>query len=420
MRPCETHRQGKEVGQVSNSGQLRGIIADDVTAIIPAKVSFPDEKYAFMYEGTAGFWAGPSGVGKSLALARLAAWWSRTRGGVCASFAEDPQGMTRYRLEASGADMSKIRLARYMIPGELDQLEEDLLASGETLVIVDTAKKHIQAPMTKWAEALDPLTGLLDRTGAVMILTHHTIKNVKKGADWRAAVGGSAEGLVGTCRWGVLYGNRPDDAAQTLAVPVKDQFDEESPALAFEFDQEDFDFDINGKTVQRPVSYLRIAETGIKQWNVNNAVEVVYVQGDAGKRGPDPEARKQAFEFITEALKDGARTVKDAWRCDKNPDGVAHPSGDPAKRECGYIAGKVGASKGQCPYCGGSISMVRGLMEEAEGEGISWGTVKRAAPMLPVVSAPKGSSSAPSGVLHFWRLPDGHPKMCPNYVSVLP
>lgn len=394
----------------ATNSQLRGIIADDVSASIPEKVAFPDDKYGFMYEGTVGFIAGPSKTGKSLALVKLAAWWSRTRGGVVASFAEDPAGMTKYRLEASGADMTKIRLARYEFPVDFDALETDLLATGETLVIVDTAEKHIRAPMTKWAQTLDPLTGITERTGAVVIFSHHTIKHAKKGADWRAVIGGTSGGLVGSARWGCLYGVRPDDASQRVLVPVADQFDEPSPAVAFEFEQEDFDFDINGQTVQRPVSYLRVSETGIK---IANPAEVVYIQGDASKRGPDPEARKQAFEFITEALKDGARTVKDAWRCDSNPDGDGNGG-------CGYIAGKVGAKSGQCPYCGGSISMVRGLQEEAEGLGISWGTVKRAAPMLPVVSAPKGSSSAKSGVLHFWRLPDGHPKMGPNYVSVLP
>jgi hypothetical protein len=192
-------------------------------------------------------------------------------------------------------------------------------------------------------------------------------------------------------------------------VPVKDQFDEPSPAVAFEFEQEDFDFTINGKSVQRPVSYLTVAEKGVK---IGNPVEVVYLQGENGQRGPSQEKRIEAMEFLTEALKDGCRPVKDAWRCDANPNGDGNGG-------CGYIAGKVGAEKGQCPYCGSSISMIRGLQEDAEGQGISWGTVKRAAPALPVVSAPKGSSSAKSGVLHYWRLPDGHPKLAPNAPSVL-
>jgi hypothetical protein len=61
--------------------------------------------------------------------------------------------------------------------------------------------------------------------------------------------------------------------------------------------------------------------------------------------------------------------------------------------------------------------MVQGLKERAEQDSLSWGgAVKKALGALGcesdrVIGTGKGSHKAPGGLVFYWRLPDGHPKI---------
>jgi AAA domain len=390
---------------------IRGTIAATVKGDVPTKF-WPDTNEPLLYQRSICLAAGPSGVGKSLITVKLAADLTRTAGKVIYCNAEDDPVIQAFRLSASGADMAKVRLGDFVIPDDLDALELAIRYDAAKLVVFDTAEKHINAPIQRWAKPLMQLGHVLKATDCSAMFVHHTNKNVKKNADWRAAIGGATAGLIGTARSIALVGKRPDDAAQIVFCPVKDSYDETPRALAFEFATEEFD-QSDGRSVE--VSYMRLAEKGLA---ITNPVSLVHVAGDGdgdGKHGPSPEKAAEAAEFITETLADGCRPVKDVYRCKANPDSTSTPN-DPS-RKCGHASIKTFEAAGECcPGCGGEMVGVIGLESMAEAASISFHTVKKAKVAISVPSGVKGFGATR---INYWRLPDGHPSLNPNAPEVL-
>jgi hypothetical protein len=385
--------------------------AEDVNGVMPTAYYPGTDSEGTMYEGCLGFVAGPSGASKSLFSDALAKYWTATRGHVIKMDGEDggsQGGMSRFRLEAAGVDMSRVHFAEFSIPGDVERLRaaiDHLQSDGsKCLVIWDTADTWIEAPVQRWGKALHNLAyNVLPQTGATGILVHHTLKNVKKGADWKAAVGGATAGLVGKSRFGFLYGIRPDDSDQRVLITVKDSYrptvvNGSHHALAYEFDEEDVD---DGSGNLRPVSFIRLAEKAVA---ISDPVHCVFLGGDNNSRGPTPEKAAAAAEWLCTQLADGARPVSDVSRC------MTHPDGNPKMLgECGWMSyAKIG--DGSCPYCRGPIKLEQGLKETAELDGISWGgAARKALAALGCENARKGSRTADSGLVFSWRLPDGHP-----------
>ena len=375
---------------------LRGILAADVTGDLPSKF-WPDDDAALFYERSIGVVAGPSGMGKSLSTVKIGADVSRTGGAVIYCNAEDDEVMQRYRFEAAGADLDRVLFATFIFPEDLDALEYAIRATGAKLCVFDTAEKHLNAPVARWSHPLRQCHKLMERTGCTAIFVHHTNKNVRKSADWRAAIGGATSGLVGTARSVALFGVRPDDPSQRLLCPVKDSYDETPRAIAFEFLVEEFEKKDSDDAFE--VAYFGIVERNI---HVTNPTELVVIQGDGDtKRGPSPEKAAEAAAFLTDALQYGAQPVKDAYRCP----GCGH-----------YSVRHIASVNGACPECNGPVTEVEGLETLADAAGISWGTAKRAKQALEVESARKGFGPMS---LNYWRLPDGHPKLAPNAAQVL-
>lgn len=398
--------------------------ADSVEAVIPASYWPGNGDDGIMYEGCLGFVAGPSGAGKSTMLSKVIADWTRTRGPVLWMDSEDggsQGGMSKLRLEAAGADMTQVHYAEFFIPrdnGRLRAAVQALSAGGKKVLIVwDTADTFIEAPIQRWGKALHEIAySVLPETGATGVLVHHTLKHTKKGMDWRAAIGGATAGIVGKSRFGVIFGARPDgDGSQRLMVPVKDSYRNvvENGAfhgIALEFDEEDID---DGTGTLKPVALMRIAE---KKVAISNPVECVFLMGENSQRGPTPEKAAEAADWLKDILSDGAYPTSDVSRC------MTHPDGNPNNTsECGWMSyAKIG--DGSCPYCDGPVQLVQGLKESAEQDEISWGgAARKALAAMGCISDRKGSKTADSGLVFWWRLPDGHPAAStdPSYRSTL-
>lgn len=395
---------------------IRGMLAADVKGDLPKKLQWPDAVDPIFYEGSVNCIAGPSDMGKSTTVIRLVADLSKQGMTIIYGNREDAAAVQAMRLAAAGADMTKVRLASYIIPDELELLEEAIWATSAKMYVMDTALKHINAPVNRNAKPLMALGDVCERTKCAAMLVHHTLKNVRANADWRAAIGGPTDGIQGTARAISLFGVRPDNAAQRVLCPVKDNYGEKPAALAMEFDTEEFDQE-DGPPVE--IAYVNISE---RQLTIANPTALVVVQGQGdGKRGPKPEALRDAAAFLTETLANGPLSVKDCYLCLTNPDGIA-PDGsklkDPEdpKRKCGHKTVKdVQSAKDVCPDCGGPVQAVEGIHSRAEGAEVTAGTLKKTLPHLGVITARKGFGS---GGMWFWRLPDGHPKLAPNAPKV--
>ncbi len=375
----------------------RGILAADVEGKMP-EVFWPDENDPIFYRGSVVTIAGPSGKGKSLSTVLIGAHETRVGGFVIYCNAEDDEGMTKLRFEAAGADLQRIVFDDFNLweESERNRLRAAISFYGATVVIFDTAAQHLDPAQSRWPHTLKAVRRICAEMGCTAFFVHHTNKNVKKGADWRSAIGGTTGGLVGTSRNVALFGSAPDVPDTVLLCPVKDSYRETPKAVRFEFRTTEIEFDDTGDTVD--VGYLGIAEKGV---SVPNPVALVFIQSDE-KRGPSPERAQEAGKFICGVLADGAVPVKDCYLC----------------ASCGHQSYKrVTANQGACPECDGVVTEVKGIETHADEAGISWGTLKRIKGDFGVESGVKGFGP---GKLGWWRLPDGHIKLNPGAVQDLP
>lgn len=355
-----------------------------------------------------GMIGGPSGLGKSTAAFKIAADFSQSYGRVIISSKEDARSVQRDRLEAAGGDIHNVIFDQYDIPRDIDALEREIVAEGIGLVVMDTAAKHIAAPIDKAdhkaAQALSPLADMCDRTGCTVLFIAHTYRNIKaKGSDPLSALPG---GLANTARFALLFGADPADATRLVLTRVKDSYESvRTPtngyrAIAFEWDAVEFIDPIKGTPYE--VGALRIAE---KEVSIGDPLATVRMAKDGdGKSGPSAEKRAEAAEFLSNALAAGPLPVE--------PRG-AHV----CLAGCGYTAGD------SCPKCAGQVTTGPYLKGLVESEGLSWGTILRAQEVIGVV---KGRKPGPNpkkrleGSIAWWRLPDGHPKLHPNAPVELP
>lgn len=396
---------------VAQSDHMRGDFAANVTGDIPGRCW-----HDMLYERSIAAVCGPSGVGKSTIVTRIVADFSATVGNVIYGNAEDDRVMQRFKLEAAGASMDKVRLASYVITAEsdMDELEYAIIAQKVKLVVFDTAAKHIDGPMQRWDRPLVALHHMLQRVDCMALLVHHTNKNVKKSMDWQGAVGGATAGLIGTVRTLALVGKRPDNPDHVLYCPAKDSYAPAADAIAFEFQTEDL-IQANGDLIEVP--YMTIAEKGVK---VANKTALVVVQGEGdGKKGPAPEAAAAAAQFLQETLANGPHPLNDVYLCKTNPDSTKNPDDkDWKSRDCGHMAvHTVEAAGGKCPGCDGKVTQIEGIKSKAEAAMVSMGTIKRAKGPLMIDTDCKGFSK---DRVQYWSLPDGHPSLIagPRNVTV--
>ncbi len=172
--------------------------------------------------------------------------------GVIVLTAEDDAGDTvRPRLEAAGADLSRVRYLPHMevtedgkltqrpwsLPGDIDALREIVDAYAVALVIIDPLSAFLSARVDSHRDqgvrgALFPLTEMAAATGAAVIGIRHLNKDDGGHALYR---GGGSIAIIGAARAGLIVGADPGDETEQrriLAV-TKLNVDVAAPALAY-------------------------------------------------------------------------------------------------------------------------------------------------------------------------------------------
>lgn len=203
---------------------------------------------------------GDPGLGKSTLLADWAARVSRGRPlpdgeggaprGVVLLSAEDGLADTiRPRLEAAGADLSKVvalltvpdeanpvgpgRLPA--IPADLEVIEKLVHDADAALVIIDPLMAYLGPDINAHRDqdvrrALAPLAQLAERLGVAVVLVRHLNKAQSAHALYR---GGGSIGIIGAARCGLLVAADPDDQERRILAPTKANLARPPAALAF-------------------------------------------------------------------------------------------------------------------------------------------------------------------------------------------
>lgn len=306
---------------------------------------------------------GPSGKGKSLCTTKIAADVSTGRGmpdrspaAVIFSNMEDARSISRGRIEVAGGDLDNVYFRHYTIPEDVSELEADINTLGAKLVILDTASKHVSAPIRndqKVAQALTPLQAMCERTGVTVIFVTHTLKHVGRNTDPLLAIGGAVGGLVGSARCVALFGVHPSNPDHRALSWVKNSYGETPKGIVFGIESEPL-YDDRG-FVMATAGALVIEDDDA---DVDALALVTSRPAEDGASVPT-EKRAAAAEWLTSVLANGPVAVAD-------------------------------------------------LKIEAENEGHSWGTIRRAEEGIGIEKPRDGFGK---GSTVFWRLPDDHPAL---------
>ncbi len=290
-------------------------------------------------------------LGKSLLSVFLAAETSRRGHGVIFSNVEDsPSHVLRPRLEAAGANLSRVHFWHPTLPKDIELLEKKIIDLKARLVVMDPMSAHLTTSIYNDQEvrrSLTPLTAMAARRNCAIIGVHHTIKNI--GNHPLAAVGGSGGGLPAAARVIFAFGLHPDNEDERVLAPIKFNIGVMPKSVTFEMDEQSFTITKGKKTQDITAGRLGMLDDEAEI----SAMKVLM----ASQGNLSAEKKAAAAEWLTELLCDGAKKSAE-------------------------------------------------IQQAANLEGIAWRTLRRAADDIGVVKVRQGGGV---GSWVEWDLPDDHP-----------
>lgn len=243
--------------------------------------------------------AGKRDQGKGLFSAYMAAQVSRSGGNVLYSAAEDDAAMiTRPRLEAAGADLSRVLLWRFRVPEAMRQLEKRIVENDIRLVVMDPFASHLSGGISRHSDNVrvvtDPIGEIAAETGCTFVVVDHTLKRLTKNMDPLDAIGG--QGLPAASRAAYLFGSDPKDRDRKLLCNVKMNVGQRPKAVAFEVDTSELDVG--------EIPYL------LYQEETDVEANILFTAAEEGTPGRPPDRRRAAAEWLSKLLFDKGKPVK--------------------------------------------------------------------------------------------------------------
>lgn len=241
--------------------------------------------------------AGMPDQGKGLFTAHIAAEISRRGENVLYSAVEDDHGwMTRPRLEAAKADLSKIVLRSFTLPSMIDELWQIVTDADIRLIVFDPFNVHLDRGISRYndsvREATTPLDALAREANCAVVITEHAVKSIPVNAHPLACIGGGSSGLRAAVRAGFILGVDPQDEDRRIVCHVKSNTSRKQEALAFEVDTADIDTDKG--TDEYP---LLLPEGGIGFYD-----PIALVKPANAPSGPKADKRAGAAEWLANYL----------------------------------------------------------------------------------------------------------------------
>jgi len=162
-------------------------------------------------------------------------------GGVLLFEDEDPPGVIRRNLTASGADLARVLLydrgSRYGRPLSLVLdgafLEAEIRKNQVRLVVFDPLTPFLDGGVQNdrsVRSALGPLSAICERTGAAAILVRHLSKARSANVLYQGA---GSIGLIAAARSGLLVARDPANLQQRVIAHFKSNLGPLAPSLAF-------------------------------------------------------------------------------------------------------------------------------------------------------------------------------------------
>jgi hypothetical protein len=179
----------------------------------------------------------------------------------------------------------------YVIPDDLEEIEDHIVRTGSVLLIIDPLASHLSASINSHKDqdvrrALTPLSRMAERTGVAVALVRHLNKSEKLSAMYR---GGGSIGITGAARTVFLVGIDPLDPARRALVCVKNNLAPPPEGLLFELHPD----------LDRGVAKVQFA----KEPCLYSAEDLLTVEDDRGNK------RQKAADFLKEKLQKAPRAA---------------------------------------------------------------------------------------------------------------
>jgi len=213
---------------------------------------------------------------------------------VFVTFEDDCAATVRPRLDAAGADVSRVFTLPVVegerllaVPDDLGAIEQEVVAREAVLLFIDPLMAALGAAVDSHRDqsvrrALAPLAGLAQRTGAAVVVVRHLNKGQSTTALHR---GGGSIGIAGAARAVLLVARDPGEPNRRVLATTKSNLGPVSDSLTFE-------------TVEAPNGAVMIEWTGM---STQTADELVA----AAAAGEDRGAVEEAAEFLSVELAQG-------------------------------------------------------------------------------------------------------------------
>jgi AAA domain/Bifunctional DNA primase/polymerase, N-terminal/Primase C terminal 1 (PriCT-1) len=255
----EPQREPRPESEGEGSQHDDRIVSNPVLTILDTVVSKKIEWLWPQYipRGKVSLLDGDPGTGKSNLTVDLAARITAGRampdgspghaGGVVLLSAEDdPADTIKPRLDAAGADTTRVVLLSAIrgedgnrspeLPLDLPYLETAIASVNAVLVIVDPLMAFLGSRVDSYRDqdvrrALMPLKELAERTGAAVLVVRHLNKKAGGSPIYR---GGGSIGIIGAARAGLLVGKDPSDPGRRVLAVSKNNLAPEASSLGFQ------------------------------------------------------------------------------------------------------------------------------------------------------------------------------------------
>lgn len=286
---------------------------------------------------------GDPGLGKSTLTLDLAARVTRglpfpddklrvePSGVVLLSAEDDLANTVRPRLDAAGADVSRILALREVVdgderrppvlPGDLAWVRAAISRVGARLVVIDPLFAFLGGNIDtnkddQVRRGLHPFMLLAAETGAAIVIVRHLNKNGGGNPLYR---GGGSIGIVGAARSGLLVARDPGDPDKRVLASTKCNLAPEPRSITYHIEQ------IGASSA--------VVYDGVSEYDAASALS-----GNA-------IARDEAEAFLLNALADGPLSANEVKKLARE-EGIAERTLFRAKKKAGIVAKQRGHHAG--------------------------------------------------------------------------
>lgn len=227
-----------------------------------------------------------------------------TPAGVVLLSAEDGLADTiRPRLDAAGADTTRISALRFVLDGgsprlptlaDLDQIRDAATEVAARLIAIDPFTAYLPDEVNGHRDqavrrVLAPLGQLAEELGAAILLIRHLNKAEGGRAVYR---GGGSIGIIAAARSGLAVAKDPDDEKRRILVPSKSNLSARVSALTYRLE-----------AVGAAGDVVRVVWEGESSYTAEDLLQEVSAQ--VGQTATD-----RAFVWLLDILGKGPRSAK--------------------------------------------------------------------------------------------------------------